>query len=293
MLKSFLFLISILFVFTSCSSQPSEKLKISATTWIGYTPLFYAKEKGWLKELNIKLLNVSSLSENMYLYKAGNSDAYVGTQYEFNLLRTEDKTLRPIMMFDRSFGGDVIMSNITLEELKDTNTEIDAYLEIDSINSTLLKDFIKNYHFEDKKIKYINKDQTQISLLNAKNLLKPSLIITYVPYDYRLYKNGFKELVSTRDGLTLLVVDAMFTTSKIFNLHKNQFIELKKLVDKSIEILDKNPKEFYETIKPYMLEITYEEFQESLKDIIWINKKLSTEMQEGMKDRNFPTRDLI
>jgi len=293
MLKSFLFLISILFVFTSCSSQPSEKLKISATTWIGYTPLFYAKEKGWLKELNIKLLNVSSLSENMYLYKAGNSDAYVGTQYEFNLLRTENKTLRPIMMFDRSFGGDVIMSNITLEELKDTNTEIDAYLEIDSINSTLLKDFIKNYHFEDKKIKYINKDQTQISLLNAKNLLKPSLIITYVPYDYRLYKNGFKELVSTRDGLTLLVVDAMFTTSKIFNLHKNQFIELKKLVDKSIEILDKNPKEFYETIKPYMLEITYEEFQESLKDIIWINKKLSTEMQEEMKDRNFPTRDLI
>lgn len=293
MLKSFLFLISILFVFTSCSSQPNEKLKISATTWIGYTPLFYAKEKGWLKELNIKLLNVSSLSENMYLYKAGNSDAYVGTQYEFNLLRTEDKTLRPIMMFDRSFGGDVIMSNITLEELKDTNTEIDAYLEIDSINSTLLKDFIKNYHFEDKKIKYINKDQTQISLLNTKNLSKPSLIITYVPYDYTLYKNGFKELVSTKDGISLLVVDAMFTTSKIFNLHKNQFIKLKKLVDKSIEILDKNPKEFYETIKPYMLEITYEEFQESLKDIIWINKKLSTEMQEGMKDRNFPTRDLI
>lgn len=117
MLKKLVLIITTAFLFISCSSDYDKKLKISATTWVGYTPLFYAKEMGWLEPLNIKLLNVSSLSENMYLYKAKNSDAYVGTQYEYNILSKENSSLVPVMLFDRSHGGDIIMSNILLEEL--------------------------------------------------------------------------------------------------------------------------------------------------------------------------------
>ena len=62
----------------------------------------------------------------MYLYKAGNSDAYVGTQYEYNLLSNENKNLTPIMLFDKSNGGDVILSNISIEELLKTDKQIDA-----------------------------------------------------------------------------------------------------------------------------------------------------------------------
>jgi NitT/TauT family transport system substrate-binding protein len=293
MLKNFLLLISILLIFSSCSSQEDKKLKISVTTWVGYVPLFYAKEKGWLKELNIKLLNVSSLSENMYLYKAGNSDAFVGTQYEYGLLKSENKTLLPIMMFDKSFGGDIVMSNMSLDEIQNTKNKIDAYLEIDSINNNILEDFIKHYHIKKEQINYINKDQTKISLLESKNLKKPTLIITYVPYNTILRKNGFKELVSTKHGLKLLVVDAMFTTTKVYNQHKKQFIKLKKLLDKSIEALKKDPKEFYTTVKPYMIETTYTEFNKSLDDIIWINKKLDDDIKQGLQSRDFPTRDLL
>ena len=154
MLKRIFLTTILLLSFISCSSDYDKKLKISATTWIGYTPLFYAKEKGWLKELNIKLLNVSSLSENMYLYKAGNSDAYVGTQYEYDLLSQEDKSLIPIIMLDRSHGGDMVMSNMSIQELKDTSKTVDAYLEMDSVNNTMLKDFIKSYKLESKTINY-------------------------------------------------------------------------------------------------------------------------------------------
>jgi len=109
---------TLLFLLTSCSSEKQEKLEISTTTWIGYSPLFYAKEKVWLKPLNIKLMHVSSLSENMYLYQAGNADAYVGTQYEYNMLIKKEPSLIPVMLFDRSNGGDVVMSNLSIEELQ-------------------------------------------------------------------------------------------------------------------------------------------------------------------------------
>jgi len=291
--KKIIFFLTILLLLASCTSKEYEKLTVSATTWIGYTPLFYAKEKGWLKPLNIKLLHVSSLSENMYLYQAGNSDAYVGTQYEYNALVKNDSSLMPVILFDRSNGGDVVMRNVSIAELQKSTDAIDAYLEMDSVNGTLLKDFIQKYGLQDKTINYLNCDQAFIATLSAKDTKKSTIIVTYVPYDMELEKQGFVNIASTKDNLNLLVVDALFTTQKMFNNHKTQFIELKKLVDKALVELEKNPHEFYETVKPYMLEFSYEEFTHSLTDIIWINKKISEELEKRMNESNFSTNGLI
>ncbi len=292
MLKWFLLSVVLMFSLNSCSST-EPRLKISATTWIGYTPLFYAKEKGWLEPLNIKLLNVSSLSENMYLYEAGNSDAYVGTQYEYNVLVKKDPSLMPIMMFDRSYGGDIIMSNTSIEDLKNTQEPIDVYLELDSVNKTVLEDFLARYGLQEKKISYMNMDQASISTLHVKQMKRDTVVVTYIPYDSDLKKHGFTEIASTKDGLELLVVDALFTTERVFQQHREQFVALKKLVDDALLVLENDPKEFYEVIKPYMLELSYEDFIASLADIIWINKELSSELKQRMQEGSFPTRDLM
>lgn len=54
-------LISIIFL-TSCVNDKKDKLRVVTSNWIGYTPLFYAREKGLLDKLNIQLLSVVSLS---------------------------------------------------------------------------------------------------------------------------------------------------------------------------------------------------------------------------------------
>lgn len=290
--KSLIFLL-LLFLLSACGSNKYEKLEVSATTWIGYTPLYYAKEKGWLKPLNIKLLHVVSLSENMYLYDAGNSDAYVGTQYEYNLLVKKDPSLMPVMLFDRSNGGDVVMSNISIQELQNMQKPIDAYLEMDSINSVLLKDFLKKYNLQNKNINYINRDQAFISTINEKEINNATIIVTYIPYDIELEKQGFKTIASTKENLNLLVVDGLFTKGKTFEEHKEQFKKLKVLVDRAVKALQDDPREFYDTVKPYMLELSYEEFVHSLSDIVWINQNLSPELKKRMRESHFPTAGLI
>lgn len=292
MIKKIVLFVLMLFM-TSCFSPYDKPLKISATTWIGYTPLFYAKEKGWLEPLNIKITNVVSLSENMALYRSGNFDAYVGTQYEYSVLSPKESSLHPVMMFDRSYGGDVVMGSVAIQDLKNTDAMIDLYLEIDSINNTVLKDFLKMNHLENKKLNYINKDQTYISTLLKSDMKNPTVIVTYSPYNNLLMKNGFREIATTKDGLDLLVVDAMFTTDKVFDEHQQQFIELKKIVEKSISALHENPKEYYETIKMYLPETSYADFQHSLEDIIWINQTMSPQLQERLNQANFPIRKLI
>lgn len=293
MLKKIAVVLIAFSLLSSCSAHQYDRLKISATTWVGYSPLFYAKGKGWLKSLNIKLLHVVSLSENMYLYQAGNSDAYVGTQYEYSVLSPKSPTLFPVMMFDRSYGGDIVMGNASIETLQTTSKTIHAYLEMDSINRTLLKDFLKKYHLENKPIKYINQDQAITSGLTTASVKKPSLIVTYTPFNVRLADNGFHELASTRDNLDLLVVDGMFTTQEKFDQHRAQFVELKKLIDKAVVALKKNPKEYYKTVKPYLLELSYHDFMQSLHDIIWINTKLSKSLEARLKQSDFPTQGLL
>ena len=291
MISKIIFIFSILLLFTSCSSEYDKRMKISTTGWVGYTPLYYIKAKGWLEPLNIRLLSVSSLAENMYIYQAGNSDAFTGTQYEYGVLHQDSKNLVPIMMFDRSNGGDIVMSNFSLKELQETDIQIDAYLELDSINNNVLKDFVKRYHLQKKNINYINRDQVLIKELKA--TAKPTIIVTYIPYDLSLENQGFRELASTKGTLDLLVVDSMFTKVEFLNEHKKQFIELKKLIDKSVRVLKTNPKGFYETIKPYIEEMDYEEFISSLNDIIWINENISQELNKRMTQANFPIRDLL
>jgi NitT/TauT family transport system substrate-binding protein len=293
MIKSSVFLLFVVILFTSCGLDNSKKIKISTTTWIGYTPLFYAKEKKWLEPLDIKLLNVVSLSENMYLYKAGNSHVYVGTQYEYNSLHKEDKTLTPIMIFDKSNGGDVILSNLSIEQLSKTNKTIDVYLEIDSINSIILDDFLKSNHLENRKINYINDDQLNISRLKAVDMKNPTIIVTYAPYNNILENNSFVELTSTRNNDNLLVIDAMYTKEDFYYENKETFIKLKKLIDKAIINLQNNPQEFYETVKPYLIDTNYEEFLASLNDIIWFNKDIPKDVLNKLYNSNFNTKDLI
>lgn len=291
MLKKSIFLLFTIFIFTSCSIQENKKLKIATTSWIGYTPLLYVQEKGWLEPLNIKLLNVVSLSESMYLYKGNNADVYMGTQYEYNFLAQKIESLIPIMLMNKSNGGDLVMSNFSVDELQKTEQEIDVYLEMDSINSILFEVFIKKYNLENKQINYINKDQAYISEL--KNINKPTVIVTYVPYNKILEKNGFKSLETTKNNYDLLVIDGMITTKETLNENKKTFLELKKLINKAIENLQNDPKEYYETIKDYLIDANYEEFSESLNDIIWINKNIPEKIIENLSNNNFPTRDLI
>jgi len=287
-------LCAMMLLLSACNPQPHDHtLRISATNWIGYTPLFYAKEKGFLAPLDIKLTNVVSLSENMYLYKAGNSDAFCGTQYEHSILNSQIPNLVPIMLFDRSNGGDMIMSNRSISELQNDTQKISAYLEMDSINLTLLNDFIRKFKIDESRIIYIDRDQSEISSLKNTEPDKQVLIITYIPYDTKLEKNGFQEILSTKNGLDLLVIDALFTQQEELVQHKEQFIALKKLVDDAILSLHSNPEEFYQTIKPYFNGLTFEEFISALDDIEWINKNLDQNLRNRMQESSFSTKDLL
>ena len=85
----------------------------------------------------------------------------------------------------------------------------------------------------------------------------------------------------------------MFTKNDILAKHKQELLELKNIIDLAIIELEKDPKKYYETIKDYLYDTSYDEFLGSLSNIKWLNKNPSKEILKNLKDHNFSTKEIL
>ncbi len=290
MLKQFIILAVVVF-FLGCSSNEPQEIRIATNPWIGYAPLFYAQETGELQKLNMKLVTNVSLAEASDIFEVSKAELVTTTQHEYFSLKESVKDVIPIILIDRSNGGDMILSNRTLSELYKSK-KIYAYLESDSINNELLAAFLEKNRLTHQNIVYINYDQLQISdLANDEN--KAIVIVTYSPYNSKLEAKGFKELASTKDIDTLLVIDALCAKTSIYKTEKKRLQQLKVIIDKAIEEIEKNPQTVHHHVAKYLDNISYEEFLHSLNSIKWINKNRSQELNEKIEHLGYKEAYLI
>jgi len=273
LLQKIFLLLFLPFIFIGCSSQQkNDQITISTNQWIGYTPLFYAYEKGYLKDLNVKIINSVSLAEAADIYRVGQANMVTTTQHEYNVLRESTHNIVPVILLDRSNGGDMILSNRSIDALKKSK-HIYAYLEVDSINQEILKSFIENNGMNIDKFTIINKDQEQIQDVDFKKLQNRDLmIVTYSPYDIDLKVRGFHEIASTKNIDSIIVIDALCSTKELFKNHKDKLIKLKEIVDRSIDEIRQNPLQAHKITMKYLSNMSYKEFLSSLDNIKWINK---------------------
>ncbi|PTB83377.1 hypothetical protein C9926_03235, partial [Sulfurovum lithotrophicum] len=199
-----LFLILSIFLwFSTGCTEEKKPLKIAANQWIGYTPLFYAQEKGWLKNNGFSLQFVSSLSESLNLYHTHTVDIMTSTQYEYFKAKKNNPETSPVLLFDRSNGGDMILSNKTLSDILKSK-KIDIYMEQDSINILLLDAFVQTHHLNPKNFIYHETNPYDLKTLKA-DKTKNILVINYAPYHGALLKHGYTIIESTKSLKTLLV----------------------------------------------------------------------------------------
>lgn len=279
----YIFIFIFIIFITGCNKKSTE-IKIAVNEWIGYAPLFYANEKGWLKNSGIKLIYTKSLGESLSLYKNRLVNALASTQYEYLQISNQ---VKPIILLDQSYGGDMILSNRSVKELKKLQN-ITTYLEIDSVNFLLLKYFLKEHNISMGTINLISSNQDQLTKM-VSNINLPIMIVTYAPYDVTFKKLGFNMVASTKTDEKLLIIDAIFVDKKYPN---KRFIDLKQIVDKAITDIKLNPKFVFNMIKKYYPNYSYEDFVSGLNNIKWINKN-NPNILKKIKTINLPTNYLI
>ena len=106
--KTILIIFTLLFFGCSSKIDNNKELYLVVNSWIGYTPLFYLREIGTLKKLNIKLIPTISLDQSSNIFEVDKADMIAATQHEYNYLKQATNDILPIILLDQSNGGDMI-----------------------------------------------------------------------------------------------------------------------------------------------------------------------------------------
>lgn len=289
-MKKVLLVLIFTLLFSACSSENDKEIVISTNSWIGYAPLFYAYEKGYLEKLNIKLVNNASLAEAANVYNVGKADMVTTTQHEYNSLKNSMKDIYPVILIDRSNGGDMILSNFSIDRLHKSKKNY-VYLEVDSINQEMIKDFIQNNNFDMDKFTFIDKDQQQIQDITY-STDTAKIIVTYTPYNLSLLKKGFHEIASTKGLDSIIVIDALCTTKNLLTHHKARLTKLKHIIDKSIKEMQEDTRGSHKLIAKYLSDIEYLDYVNSFKTIAWLNNP-TPELLEFIEKYGYTQETLI
>jgi len=276
-----------------CTQKEEKPLVISSDMWIGATPLYYAHAKGWLKEANIEMLQAGSIEANLNIYQTHASDLVTATQHEYKRLLKTNPEVIPQIVYDRSYGGDMVLSNRTVQQLRASTDKVDVFVELDTVGEDMLNYFLTENKISKDNLNVFSRNQEEIGLTPNSPSGGPIIVVTYNPHDLVLKEHGFKEIASSKSD-AYVVVDGIFCTRAIAKEHKEQLVTLKKLLEKSVEAYGKNPKEFYATVKSYLGHPSYDEFEQMRGNIQWIkNEEIPEVMKRKMIEIHYPVSELI
>jgi len=102
----------------ACSTPP-PLTRIGGILWIGYEPLFLARELGFYDDGLLRLVEMPSNTANLMALATGDLEAATLTLDEYLLAREGGLDLRAILVFDDSAGADVIMCRPGIDHLAD------------------------------------------------------------------------------------------------------------------------------------------------------------------------------
>lgn len=97
------------------------KLRIGHTTWVGYGPLYLARDLGYFKEagLEVDLRTIEEGSLIMTAVAGGNLDGDASTLDEIMKYRSPETCFKAVLVLDESHGGDGVLVSGDIKSLKD------------------------------------------------------------------------------------------------------------------------------------------------------------------------------
>ncbi|CAN5199594.1 ABC transporter substrate-binding protein [soil metagenome] len=105
----------------SFSPAAAGQMRLGMTTWVGYGPMFLARDKGFFKEngLDVDLQIIEDASLYMAAVAAGKLDGNASTIDEIMKYRSPDFCFKVVVALDDSHGGDGVLTQESVNSLKE------------------------------------------------------------------------------------------------------------------------------------------------------------------------------
>lgn len=112
-------ILTVFYLLVGCDRTSEPTLRLGTNTWLGYEPLYLARDLGYLDPKGFHLVEYPSSSETIRAFRNNALDGVALTLDEILLLIQDGFDLRAILVTDISLGGDAILGRPGMSSMMD------------------------------------------------------------------------------------------------------------------------------------------------------------------------------
>lgn len=220
----------------------AEPLKFAHSTWVGYGPLYVAKEKGFFKQegVDVELIVIEDTKVRVPALMAGKIDAMATTIDTPLPYYSDREQFRYIFAIDDSKGGDGIVAKNSIKTLRDLKGKKVAYSE-GSVSQFYLATLLRGVG-----LKLSDLDSVNMSAGDAGGAFVAGRVdaaVTWEPWLTRGKQAPDGHLLIDSSSSPGLITDiAMTTPAKLKARHKD-FQALARAWYRAVEFVKTHPQE--------------------------------------------------
>ncbi len=214
----------------ACSQPQPSLLRIGTNTWPGYEPLYLARELGYLKDLNIRLVEHTSATQVIRGFRNKTIDAAALTLDEVLLLAQSAHQPRIVLVMDISVGGDAIIGRDSIRSIHDLGGK-KIGVEKSALGAYILSRALEINNVPAHEVETVTLEA--IEHVAAFQAGKVDAVVTFEPARSTLLNAGARELFSSTQ-IPNEILDVLVVREKYLKEHPEQ---INALIEKWFQAL--------------------------------------------------------
>jgi len=223
-----------------CGAWQDLPVAVASHVWVGYEPMFFARDKGWLDAKKVTLVQTHSSQESIAALRAGTVQAAALTLDEVLAVRSNGLGLSIVLVFNESLGEDMVLARPGISSLAQLKGQRLGY-EASSVGEIMLAEVLQTAGLtrQDVRLEKILVDQ-QVAAWQRRAV---DAFITYEPVAAQLLAKGMTRLFDSRQ-IPDTIMDVLAVRMEALDAHHAKAFQ--HLVSAHFQALDaivRNPQD--------------------------------------------------
>jgi NitT/TauT family transport system substrate-binding protein len=240
----FLATTAVVFGMSFAATADAGEMRLGMTTWVGYGPMFLARDKGFFKEngLDVELQIIEDAALYMAAIAAGKLDGNASTIDEIMKYRSPDFCFKAVVALDDSHGGDGVLVQTDVNSLADLKGKAVGMNE-GSVSQFWFNILLKREGMTEKDLQITNMTADDAAAAFIAGQIPAA--VTWEPHLTLVRtKNQGKVLIDSA-ATPGLIVDVVALTCDYIDKNPKDVEAFVKGLYKAVEFIKTNPEEAY------------------------------------------------
>jgi NitT/TauT family transport system substrate-binding protein len=220
----------------------AEPFEIVHTTWVGYGPLFLARDLGYFKEegVDVVLTTIEDHALLMTSLMSGKVAGAVSTVDEYLLYMNANNCLNYVLALDESRGGDGVIASKSIPDFKSIKGQKVAYNE-GSVSQFWFSVLLKNAGLSFKDVESVN--MTPDDAAAALRAGQVPVAVTWEPHITEARNSPDVHVLADSSSTPGVIVDVLGVTCDTAKKRAKDIQAINRAWNRAVDYWKQNPEE--------------------------------------------------